>query len=166
MGDTQGLFKDKDAFKRMNFLYQASHCLLAQDPENQELVRFYMHTMKTIGQRLVLKLAPSIKRNICKTCSSLLVPGVTSTVRHRQRRRHMVVTCLFCRNQKRFLSNDDYKLWCERPEADVQQSDRRGPEQSQSREKGQETLAAQESTRALSSCGGSNLMCASSSQSM
>uniref|UniRef100_A0A8C4QW06 Ribonuclease P 21 subunit n=1 Tax=Eptatretus burgeri TaxID=7764 RepID=A0A8C4QW06_EPTBU len=62
---------------------QASHCLLAQDPENQELVRFYMHTMKTIGQRLVLKLAPSIKRNICKTCNSLLVPGVTSTIRHR-----------------------------------------------------------------------------------
>uniref|UniRef100_A0A8C8RJH5 Ribonuclease P/MRP subunit p21 n=1 Tax=Pelusios castaneus TaxID=367368 RepID=A0A8C8RJH5_9SAUR len=114
--------KDKEAFQRLSFLYQAAHCVLAQNPENQELARFYCHAQRSISRRLVLRQDPSVKRTICKSCSSLLVPGVSSTVRQRKRRgqRWTVVRCLRCGQAKRFLSNPAYKLWAEQPEALLQ----------------------------------------------
>ncbi|XP_026541681.1 ribonuclease P protein subunit p21 [Notechis scutatus] len=113
------MIKDKEAFQRLNFLYQAAHCVLAQNPNNQELARFYCHTQNIISRRLVLRQDPSVKRTICKSCFSLLIPGVTSTVRQRRRRhqRWTVVRCLNCGLSKRFLSKPDYKLWSEQPEA-------------------------------------------------
>nr|XP_012332510.1 ribonuclease P protein subunit p21 isoform X3 [Aotus nancymaae] len=78
-----GQVKDREAFQRLNFLYQAAHCVLAQDPENQALARFYCHTERTIAKRLVLRRDPSVKRTLCRGCSSLLVPGLTCTQRQR-----------------------------------------------------------------------------------
>eukprot|EP00079_Xenopus_tropicalis_P032877 XP_017946648.1 PREDICTED: ribonuclease P protein subunit p21 isoform X1 [Xenopus tropicalis] len=112
--------KDKEAFQRLNFLYQAAHCVLAQNPENVELARFYCHTERMISKRLVLRQDPSVKRTICKKCSSLLISGVTSTVRQKKKlrgQRKTVVKCLTCGLTNRFLSNPNYKLWCEQPEA-------------------------------------------------
>ncbi|XP_062978329.1 ribonuclease P protein subunit p21 [Elgaria multicarinata webbii] len=113
------MIKDKEAFQRLNFLYQAAHCVLAQNPDNQELARFYCHTQNSISRRLVLRQDPSVKRTVCKSCFSLLVPGVSSTVRQRKRRnqRWTAVRCLNCGLTKRFLSDPDYKLWSEQPEA-------------------------------------------------
>ncbi|KAG8587188.1 hypothetical protein GDO81_005596 [Engystomops pustulosus] len=54
-GNMANQIKDKEAFERLNFLYQAAHCVLAANPENVELARFYCHTQKTIGKRLVLR---------------------------------------------------------------------------------------------------------------
>lgn len=34
---------------------QAAHCVLAQNPENVELARFYCFSQKTIAKRLVLR---------------------------------------------------------------------------------------------------------------
>ncbi|XP_075770346.1 ribonuclease P protein subunit p21 [Pelodiscus sinensis] len=111
--------KDKEAFQRLSFLYQAAHCVLAQNPENQALARFYSHTQRSISRRLVLRQDPSVKRTICKSCSSLLVPGVSATVRQRSRRgrRWTVVRCLRCSRTKRFPSDPAHKLWAEQPEA-------------------------------------------------
>ncbi|KAG8127806.1 putative Ribonuclease P protein, partial [Naja naja] len=97
----------------------AAHCVLAQNPNNQELARFYCHTQNNISRRLVLRQDPSVKRTICKSCFSLLIPGVSSTVRQRKRRhqRRTVVQCLNCGLSKRFPSKPDYKLWSEQPEA-------------------------------------------------
>nr|XP_020667940.1 ribonuclease P protein subunit p21 isoform X1 [Pogona vitticeps]XP_020667941.1 ribonuclease P protein subunit p21 isoform X1 [Pogona vitticeps] len=141
------MLKDKEAFQRLSFLYQAAHCVLAQNPENQELARFYCHTQNSISRRLVLRQDPSVKRTICKACFSLLVPGISSTVRQRRIRdgggfknptstlgstrskgskqlnserrnqRWTSVQCLNCGLTKRFLSNPEYKLWSEQPEA-------------------------------------------------
>ncbi|XP_038228296.1 ribonuclease P protein subunit p21 [Dermochelys coriacea] len=111
--------KDKEAFQRLSFLYQAAHCVLAQNPENQALARFYCHAQRSISRRLVLRQDPSVKRTICKSCSSLLVPGISSTVRQRRHRgrRWSVIRCLCCGQTKRFPSNPGYKLWAEQPEA-------------------------------------------------
>ncbi|XP_037699060.1 ribonuclease P protein subunit p21 isoform X2 [Choloepus didactylus] len=79
-----GPVKDREAFQRLNFLYQAAHCVLAQDPENQALARFYCHTEKIIAKRLVLRRDPSVKRTLCRGCSSLLIPGLTCTQRQRR----------------------------------------------------------------------------------
>ncbi|KAF6365225.1 hypothetical protein mRhiFer1_014621 [Rhinolophus ferrumequinum] len=79
-----GPVKDREAFQRLSFLYQAAHCVLAQDPENQALARFYCHTERTIAKRLVLRRDPSVKRTLCRGCSSLLIPGLTCTQRQRR----------------------------------------------------------------------------------
>ncbi|XP_077980609.1 ribonuclease P protein subunit p21-like [Glandiceps talaboti] len=108
---------NREAFQRMNFLYQAAHSTLVQNPDNVELARFYIATMRTIAKRLVLRIDPSIKRTICKKCNLLLIPGITATVRMRAKReQHVVVTCLFCKMVKRFLARENYQLWSERPE--------------------------------------------------
>ena len=99
----------KDAIERMNYLYQIAHEALRL--KNESLARFYMYTMMTISKRLVIRLDPSIKRTICKHCHSLLVPGITMRVRvSSNRETHIVQTCLYCKNQKRFLARPNYKL--------------------------------------------------------
>ncbi|XP_037375196.1 ribonuclease P protein subunit p21-like isoform X1 [Talpa occidentalis] len=139
-----GPVKDREAFQRLSFLYQvsrvgcagaiaaagpaltarrpqAAHCVLAQDPENQALARFYCHTERTIAKRLVLRRDPSVKRTLCRGCSSLLVPGLTCTQRQRRSRgqRWTVQTCLTCQRSQRFLNNPGYVLWGDRPEAQL-----------------------------------------------
>uniref|UniRef100_A0A3B4A4R1 Uncharacterized protein n=1 Tax=Periophthalmus magnuspinnatus TaxID=409849 RepID=A0A3B4A4R1_9GOBI len=116
--------KDKDAYLRLNFLYQAAHCVLAQNPDNIELARFYCFTQKTIARRLVLRQDPSVKRTLCKKCCSLLIPGVTATIRQKSKlnnARFTVTTCLSCGEKKAFLNNPDYVLWSDRPEAQLQE---------------------------------------------
>ncbi|XP_074492154.1 ribonuclease P protein subunit p21 isoform X1 [Sebastes fasciatus] len=115
--------KDKDAYQRLNYLYQAAHCVLSQNPENVELARFYCFTQRTIARRLVLRQDPSVKRTICKKCCSLLIPGVTATVRQRRKNRKTrftVVRCLSCGQSKSFLNDPDHCLWVDRPEAQLQ----------------------------------------------
>ncbi|KAL1251445.1 hypothetical protein QQF64_019241 [Cirrhinus molitorella] len=118
-----GNIKDKEAYQRLNFLYQAAHCVLAQNPENIELARFYCFTQKTISKRLVLRQDPSVKRTICKKCCALLIPGVTSTVRQKRgqrRQRKTIVRCLSCGLTKRFPNNPKHKLWVDQPEAQLE----------------------------------------------
>uniref|UniRef100_A0A1A7Z4K5 Ribonuclease P 21 subunit n=1 Tax=Iconisemion striatum TaxID=60296 RepID=A0A1A7Z4K5_9TELE len=121
--------KDKEAYQRMNYLYQAAHCVLSQNPNNVELARFYCFTQKTIARRLVLRQDPSVKRTICKKCCSLLIPGVTATTRQRRKNkktRFTVLRCLSCGQIKTLLNNPDYTLWADRPEA--QQEQQKQPE--------------------------------------
>ncbi|XP_041646606.1 ribonuclease P protein subunit p21 [Cheilinus undulatus] len=117
------LMKDKEAYQRLNFLYQAAHCVLSQNPENTELARFYCFTQKTITKRLVLKQDPSVKRTICKRCCSPLIPGVTATTRQRRNKRKTrftVMRCLSCGQSKTLLNDPEYSLWVDRPEAQLE----------------------------------------------
>lgn len=105
----------QEACHKLNFLHQASHAVLAMNPDNVEMSRFYASTMKEIAKKLVYKLDPSIKRTVCKCCHVVLVPGVTATVRVRQKReRHIVVKCLCCKTIKRYLCRPGHVLWSER----------------------------------------------------
>ncbi|KAF5909791.1 ribonuclease P protein subunit p21-like, partial [Clarias magur] len=118
-----GNIKDKEAFQRLNFLYQAAHCVLAQNPENTELARFYCFTQKTIAKRLVLRQDPSVKRTMCKKCCALLIPGVTATFRQRKgfrKQRATVIRCLSCGQTKKFLNNPKHQLWVDQPEAQLE----------------------------------------------
>ncbi|XP_060887965.1 ribonuclease P protein subunit p21 [Labrus mixtus] len=118
-----GNLKDREAYERLNYLYQAAHCVLSNNPENAELARFYCFTQKTITRRLVLRQDPSVKRTLCKNCSSLLIPGVTATTRQRRKNKKTsftVMRCLNCGKSKRLLNNPDYSLWVDRPEAQLE----------------------------------------------
>ncbi|KAM4548017.1 ribonuclease P protein subunit p21 [Odontesthes bonariensis] len=122
--------KDKEAYQRLNYLYQAAHCVLSQNPQNVELARFYGFTQKTIARRLVLRQDPSVKRTLCKKCSSLLIPGVTATTRQRRKKgktRFTVVRCLSCGQSKALLNNPDHSLWVDRPEAQLQKQKQPDP---------------------------------------
>ncbi|XP_030289367.1 ribonuclease P protein subunit p21 isoform X2 [Sparus aurata] len=125
--------KDKEAYQRLNYLYQAAHCVLSQNPENVELARFYCFTQKTIARRLVLRQDPSVKRTLCKKCCSLLIPGVTATTRQRRKKnktRFTVMRCLSCGQSKTLLNNPDYSLWVDRPEAQMEQQKQPGDKNS------------------------------------
>uniref|UniRef100_A0AC11BIV5 Ribonuclease P/MRP subunit p21 n=1 Tax=Ovis aries TaxID=9940 RepID=A0AC11BIV5_SHEEP len=148
-----GPVKDREALQRLSFLYQvsprrthggepnggppvtahfqAAHCVLAQDPENQALARFYCHTERTIAKRLVLRRDPSVKRTLCRGCSSLLIPGLTCTQRQRRCKgqRWTVQTCLTCQRSQRFLNDPRHVLWGDRPEAQLgNQADSKPPQ--------------------------------------
>ncbi|XP_034002330.1 ribonuclease P protein subunit p21 [Trematomus bernacchii] len=128
--------KDKDAYQRMNYLYQAAHCVLSQNPENVELARFYCFTQKTIARRLVLRQDPSVKRTLCKKCCSLLIPGVTATTRQRRKNsktRFTVLRCLSCGQSKTLLNDPNHCLWVDRPEALMEQQ--KQPDQGPSNKK-------------------------------
>ncbi|PRP87815.1 ribonuclease P protein subunit p21-like [Planoprotostelium fungivorum] len=89
-----------ETFERMNFLYQAAHLTAGVSPQ---LSRFYSSTVKKISTKTVSRLSPEIKRTICKICTSLLIPGYSSTVRIQgQKQRHLSVTCDYCGKIKRF----------------------------------------------------------------
>ena len=93
---------NKDAMERINYLYQLAHEALKV--KNEGLARFYIFTLKDIAKRLVIRLDPSIKRTICKHCNSLLISGITMRTRiSSNRETHVVNTCLYCGNIKRFL---------------------------------------------------------------
>lgn len=125
-----GQIKDKEAYQRLNYLYQAAHCVLSENSENVELARFYCFTQRTIARRLVLRQDPSVKRTLCKKCCSLLIPGVTATTRQRRKNsktRFTVVRCLSCGQSKKLLNNPDHCLWVDRPEAQLQQQKKPEP---------------------------------------
>ncbi|KAL6107518.1 rpp21 [Pungitius sinensis] len=142
--------KDKDAYQRLNFLYQAAHCVLSQNPENVELARFYCSTQKTIARRLVLRQDPSVKRTLCRTCCSLLLPGVTASSRQRRRSRKVrftVVRCLSCEHSKTLLNHPDHQLWTERPEAQQERPKQPDPGSSVKNPPGDQTRDASEAAQ-------------------
>ncbi|XP_064605244.1 ribonuclease P protein subunit p21-like [Liolophura sinensis] len=118
---------NREIFQRINYLYQAAHMVLKNCPSNTELVRFYMQSIKTMAKRQVLRLDPSIKRNICKKCFMLLVPGISASVRFKAKQeKRCVIRCLECNTVKCFIHSKDYKLWGQQPEAWMDQSHTNG----------------------------------------
>nr|CAD7407253.1 unnamed protein product [Timema cristinae] len=113
-------FQGKESFQRMNFLYQAEH-MMVKCPDKLNLATSLGDVMVAISKKAVLRLEPSMKRTLCKGCRSLLIPGITATVRLRKKPAGCVVwSCLRCQTVKRFLTNRGHQIWAEKPEAIVQ----------------------------------------------
>ena len=108
-------FPGKDAFQRMNFLYQASHLILARPKITGDLPAYYGSSMLTVAQKSVLKIEPYVKRDLCKGCGNLLKPGLSVKIRVRSGK--LVCTCLRCGTIKRFHTKRGYKIWIERSDA-------------------------------------------------
>lgn len=108
-----------DAFHRMNFLYQVASLLLEREQTPSRLVSLYGHALHMISRRIQAKLDPSIKRTLCKKCSTLLWPGITCTERLRggKGKKRQTITCLVCGTIKRFPTKRGYQLWYDSIEA-------------------------------------------------
>ncbi|XP_034250094.1 ribonuclease P protein subunit p21-like [Thrips palmi] len=104
-------FPGKESFQRMNFLYQAAHVTLAKDHKNCDIPAYFGNSMVSIARKSVLRMEPSIKREFCKGCNSLLKSGLTARIRIRSG--NMICTCLRCGTVKRFPTKRQYKLWSE-----------------------------------------------------
>ncbi|WWD16399.1 hypothetical protein CI109_100825 [Kwoniella shandongensis] len=65
----------------------------------RKLARIGMKEMKGMSVHNQLKLDPTLKRSICRTCSTVLIPGLTSRMRNRPSRSTITKsnsTCLTC----------------------------------------------------------------------
>ncbi|ESO06061.1 hypothetical protein HELRODRAFT_143376, partial [Helobdella robusta] len=105
----------RDAFLRLNFIFQAAHTMLKQTPKNDNLIKFYGDLFKSISKKNVIKIHPEIKRQFCKKCSMLLIPGLSCSTRIQKLKKHkqkvQVVECLSCKTTKNFIVNPYHQLW-------------------------------------------------------
>lgn len=68
------------------------------------LSRILSKSMKVIAKKAVMRMDPSVKRNICRSCHLLLLPGYTSSTRllSSGSHRHKVkIACLACGHQRK-----------------------------------------------------------------
>lgn len=88
------------ARQRVQILFQQATCV---NKSNPELAQRYVASARKIAMAARIRLPAHYKRQICKNCNALLVPGRNSRVRIKPRREtHVVVTCLSCGAQTRY----------------------------------------------------------------
>ncbi|KAG5681764.1 hypothetical protein PVAND_011173 [Polypedilum vanderplanki] len=103
---------NKEVFHRINFLHQASS-LMAN--KNQKLSSFYGNILNQVQKKAVVKIDPTIKRDMCKRCSTFLTPQTAEVIPENDT--SVLIECKQCGFKKRYLINDYYKLWCEKDSA-------------------------------------------------
>ncbi|KAF8637430.1 hypothetical protein AX17_002816 [Amanita inopinata Kibby_2008] len=70
-----------------------------------DLARAYTLTMTSVGKKATVKMDPAIKRTICKSCKTIMVPGLTTSIRVKRSTSHrhrMVYTCTTCQTSRCF----------------------------------------------------------------
>lgn len=99
---------------RVNYLYQLSKTMAEHCPG---LSSTYNTILKGLSQKNLLKIDPEIKRNICKRCNTMLIPGKTVTCRTIKKSKGTIKwTCTFCGKSKTFKKNNDCCIWSENPQ--------------------------------------------------
>ena len=82
------------ARQRIRILYNQAKESYPRDPE---LSRRYTRLLKRISERTRTRLPKDIRQGICRNCDTVLIQGVNSHTRIRQRREpHIAVTCQTC----------------------------------------------------------------------
>lgn len=92
----KALIKDL-AIQRIERLFKLAGDAYSDHPERSDR---YVLLARRIGMRYRVSLPRELKRRLCKSCHSYLVPGSNSRVRLRGS--YIVVTCLKCGNQMRY----------------------------------------------------------------
>ncbi|KIJ39862.1 hypothetical protein M422DRAFT_174598 [Sphaerobolus stellatus SS14] len=112
---------NREIYQRMNFLYQASSYLKSieavtasnnevdgHEPTQKQKRRriavgdlgsSYVRSMRAVGNKSVTKMDPNVKRTLCGSCDTVLLPGVTASVRVKGtsgRSNKVLYTCLSC----------------------------------------------------------------------
>lgn len=96
---------------RVNYLYQLSTALAEQCPG---LSSTYNSILKGLTQKSLLKIDPEIKRNICKRCNTILIPGKTVTCRTIKKSKGTIKwSCKFCGKSKMYKKNNNNCMWSE-----------------------------------------------------
>jgi ribonuclease P protein subunit RPR2 len=104
--DAKGAIKMKSTVKqiakqRIQVLFQQAKSVYNSNPH---LSSRYIATARKIAMAAKIRLPTTYKRQICKNCNMLLVPGDNCRVRIKQKREpHVVITCLKCGCKTRIL---------------------------------------------------------------
>lgn len=100
---------------RVNYLYQLSKTMAEQHCPG--LSSAYNSILKGLSQKSLMKIDPEMKRNICKKCNTMLIPGQTVTCRAVKKSKGTIKwTCKFCGKSKTYKKNDKYSMWSENPQ--------------------------------------------------
>lgn len=93
----QKLLKDK-ANERILFFFSKAKEVFPEDPS---LANRYVSLARKYSMKYKIRLSRELKRQFCKHCYKLLVPG--KTVRIRTHRGKVVYFCMNCKNFMRFV---------------------------------------------------------------
>ena len=101
----QHLHKQSDAGLRANFLYQGAAMLAAaRSPAVRRVSRVLAATCQHVASRSVLRMAPGVKHTLCKHCSTVLLPGLSSHVTYiGDQQSRLEIQCSTCGRTRRFL---------------------------------------------------------------
>jgi ribonuclease P protein subunit RPR2 len=96
----QGTIKDI-ARQRVEILFDQAKSVAKANPK---LAEEYLGSARRIAMAAKIRLPLEFKRETCKECNSLFMHGVNCRVRVKQKREpHVVVTCLNCGKQTRYM---------------------------------------------------------------
>ncbi len=82
------------AKERTDILLRTAKKVYKQFPER---ARRYIQLARKIGMRYNVRLGKEQKKEFCKKCNSLLVPGYSSSVRLDPKTRTVIIKCLNCK---------------------------------------------------------------------
>ncbi|PRQ76252.1 RNAse P Rpr2/Rpp21/SNM1 subunit domain-domain containing protein [Rhodotorula toruloides] len=105
------LMKDKDGEDATSEVQKAGEAterphkrIRSRSDGLQPVAQRVAREMKEVAKKATVRMDPAVKRTVCQGCATVLVPGVTSTVRVKPSGPHghlVVHTCLSCRRQRR-----------------------------------------------------------------
>ncbi|RZN15392.1 MAG: ribonuclease P [Methanosarcinales archaeon] len=85
------------AFQRISLLFKLAHSCNKDRPDRSMR---YMKLALTIAMRYRARIPAELKKRVCKTCNTYLIPP--DTVRIRLIDGYLVYTCLECGRKKRY----------------------------------------------------------------
>jgi ribonuclease P protein subunit RPR2 len=90
------------ANQRIEILFEQAKKVVKADPK---LAAQYIGSARRIAMAAKIRLPTEFRRQTCKECNTLFVHGVNCRVRVKQKREpHVVVTCLNCGKQTRYMT--------------------------------------------------------------
>ncbi|HIH49870.1 MAG: ribonuclease P protein component 4 [Candidatus Micrarchaeaceae archaeon] len=81
------------AEERIRILYDLAKKAYPDDPE---LSKSYTRIIKQISRHYKITLSKEIKTGICKNCGSVLIPGISASVRLVSSKKYASYKCLVC----------------------------------------------------------------------
>jgi ribonuclease P protein subunit RPR2 len=96
------------AYQRIAILYAQAQNLRRSNPQ---LAAEYVGLARRVAMAARLRLPLEFRRQTCRCCNSFFVHGVNCRVRVKQKREpHVVVTCLNCGNQTRYMTRKKVQI--------------------------------------------------------
>lgn len=82
------------AKQRIRILFSLAKDIIHEDPA---LAQRYADSARKIAMAAKIRFPKEYRRQVCKHCKSLILPGINCRLRVRQRREpHIVITCMNC----------------------------------------------------------------------
>lgn len=89
------------AYRRIEILFSQAKVVAKANPK---LASDYIGSARRIAMAAKVRLPVEFRRRTCKECNALFMHGVNCRVRIKQKREpHVVVTCLNCGKQTRYM---------------------------------------------------------------